>query len=96
MLIIRSIQAYSNADILTPLVRRMISKDPNLRPGASEALREWKAIRRRVSSIQRYWRLRPVKESWLATVYFEFKASVSLLYPSRPSCVSSDTIIRRS
>ncbi|KAL1937554.1 hypothetical protein VTO73DRAFT_13049 [Trametes versicolor] len=70
------LQAYSNADMLTPLVRRMISKDPNLRPGASDALREWKAIRRRVSSIQRYWRLRPVKESWLATLYFEFKASV--------------------
>lgn len=78
MLIIRSTQAYSNADILAPLVRRMISKNPNLRPGASEALREWKAIRRRVSSIQRYWRLRPVKESWLATLYFEFKASVGV------------------
>ncbi|OJT09380.1 hypothetical protein TRAPUB_14162 [Trametes pubescens] len=70
------LQVYSNADLLTPLVQRMVNRDPNLRPSASEALREWKAIRRRVSSVQRYWRLRPAKESWLASLYFELKACV--------------------
>lgn len=76
----------------------MVRKDPSQRPSAFEALREWKAIRKQVSGIQRYWRLRPPshEESWIATLWFEFKASVS---PS-PTLVLlgafSNGVVRRS
>ncbi|KAI0643711.1 hypothetical protein C8Q79DRAFT_1120662 [Trametes meyenii] len=68
------LQRFSNARMLSSLVMRMVSKDPTRRPDAAEALREWKAIRRRVYRPQRFWRLRPLEESWLATLFYEVHA----------------------
>lgn len=71
-------QIYSNTDMFNPLVERMVNKDPSERPSSSEALREWKATRRPMSRFQRYWRLRPREEMWIATFWYECKAGVSI------------------
>lgn len=81
VLMARRMQKYSNTQMLAPLVERMVNRNPDQRPDAVEVLQEWKAIRRRISSIQRFWRLRAHKESWLATLWYDFQASVSLFVP---------------
>lgn len=82
-------QKYSNAGMLMPLVERMVSRVPERRPDAAEALREWKGMRRRVSAVRKYWRLRPREELWFQTPFYEFVAGVSLssrnLLRARPS-----------
>ncbi|EIW62126.1 uncharacterized protein TRAVEDRAFT_44958 [Trametes versicolor FP-101664 SS1] len=72
------LQRYSNTEELNPLVKRMRSKEPSQRPSAREALRDWKAIRRQIHGIRRYWRLRPPshEEPWPLTLWFEFKACI--------------------
>lgn len=79
-----------NTEELGPLVRRMRSQDPDRRPSAHEALHDWKAMRRQMHGIKRYWRLRPPshKEPWLLTIFFEFKATVRPV-PLRLIVVSS-------
>lgn len=75
------LQKFSNAAMLAPLVQRMVNRNPEQRPSASEVLREWKAIRRGTSRIQRYWRLRPREELWIATPWLDLTAGVSGLFP---------------
>ncbi|EIW62120.1 uncharacterized protein TRAVEDRAFT_144504 [Trametes versicolor FP-101664 SS1] len=70
------LQIYSNTDMFNPLVERMVNKDPSERPSSSEALREWKATRRPMNRFQRYWRLRPREEMWIATFWYECKAGI--------------------
>ncbi len=83
MLTTRRPQKYSNTDMFISLVERMVNKDPSQRPGASEALREWKSVRRQLYRIQRYWRLRPREEMWIATFFYECKAGVSFCSSGR-------------
>ncbi|KAI1785359.1 kinase-like domain-containing protein [Ganoderma leucocontextum] len=52
-------QKYSNVDILEPLVAQMTRREPAHRPTAANALQQWKAVRRNVWSVQRFWRPRP-------------------------------------
>lgn len=82
--------------MLAPLVQRMVSRNPDQRPSASEALRDWRAIRRQMYSIQRYWRMRPRKEIWLATLLYDVKAGVSPYWSLTVFCAHSlITVTRR-
>lgn len=78
MLMTRRLQKYSNIDMFTPLVEQMVNNDPSQCPSASEALREWKTVRRQIYRIQRYWQLRPREEMWIATFFLECKATVCI------------------
>ena len=62
-------QKYSNLDILEPLVKQMTRRDPARRPAAANALQQWKALRRSVWSVQRYWRPRPREEPLLVKAF---------------------------
>ncbi|KAL1937550.1 hypothetical protein VTO73DRAFT_13045 [Trametes versicolor] len=50
---------YSNLTMLEPLMNRMVHQDPTRRPTAAEAHQQYKAIRRSVSPLYKYWSLQP-------------------------------------
>ncbi|KAI0356689.1 hypothetical protein OH77DRAFT_1520182 [Trametes cingulata] len=51
------LRRFRNTSMLEPLIEHMRSRDPASRPSAAEALRQWKAVRRRVRKLRRLWRL---------------------------------------
>ncbi|KAI0723542.1 kinase-like domain-containing protein [Earliella scabrosa] len=59
-------QKYSNVDILSPLVARMLDQDPTARPSAIEALKHFRAISETVWTLKRLWRARRREEPLLA------------------------------
>ncbi|KAI0316324.1 kinase-like domain-containing protein [Amylostereum chailletii] len=61
-------KVYSNVAFLEPLINKMMKRSPGDRPTAIEALSQWRDIRRRVSVVARYWRLRPRGEHAIARV----------------------------
>jgi len=59
----REFQApFTNLDFLLPLVTQMMEQDPPSRPNAEEALAQWQAIRKSISTIHREWRPRHRRE----------------------------------
>ncbi|KAH9893444.1 kinase-like domain-containing protein [Cubamyces lactineus] len=66
---------YSNLDAIAALVARMTSKDPQSRPNATEALEEWREIRRQTPPRQRFWRIKPRDETFIVSA---FRDAVSL------------------
>jgi hypothetical protein len=56
-------QKYLNVDFLHPLIMSMTQDDPSKRPNATEALRQWREIKSRVSFIRRLSRLREPHEN---------------------------------
>ena len=70
--------------MLQPLIKRMTRRDPARRPTAADALQQWKALRRSVWSVHRYWRPRPRGESLLVKAFSDVFSFVRLsLVPER-------------
>ena len=64
-------QKLSNVEFLQPLVRRMTYRDPEQRPTAEEALREWSAIREGIYTINKEWRPRSRTEDVLGAAILD-------------------------
>ena len=73
------LQKYSNADFLKPLIDAMKATDPAARPTAKEALQRWEDIRKNISTLQRFSRIRPRDESWLMSGVGEVERVRSLI-----------------
>ncbi|KAL7282053.1 hypothetical protein ACG7TL_003520 [Trametes sanguinea] len=71
-------EAYTNLPMLEPLMNRMIDPDPSKRPTAAEAHRDFKAIRRSVPTLRKYWLLQP-RNSFLVVQAFRSVYSLFLL-----------------
>jgi len=56
---------FSNVEFLRPLADRMITQDPEQRPSADEALRDWCRLREGICAVNREWRPRPREENLL-------------------------------
>ncbi len=65
----QSFQKYSNVGILEPLVSQMTRRNPARRPTAANVLQQWKALRRSVWSVQRFWRPRPREEGLVVRAF---------------------------
>ena len=63
-----SLQTYSNVGFLRSLAQSMKTKDPKSRPTAQQSYDQWLKLRKRITSLQRSWRLRTRDESWRATL----------------------------
>ncbi|KAI0643709.1 hypothetical protein C8Q79DRAFT_1120660 [Trametes meyenii] len=59
------IDPFSNSDVLAPLVRKMMDRNPTLRPNAAAVLEEWESLRARLPKSLRSWRVKPRNESLL-------------------------------
>ena len=51
-------QKYANVHYIEPMVRRMVRTTPASRPSAAEVLQEYRGLRRNVSWVSRFWRLK--------------------------------------
>ncbi|RDX52985.1 hypothetical protein OH76DRAFT_1344188 [Lentinus brumalis] len=86
---------FSNVGMLTPLVRRMLTTDPNGRPSAAEALAHFRVVRRNARTVHRIWRLwsrnealviRPIVDMWwVVSSGRGYRSRCALLTPSWPS-----------
>ncbi|KAI0717464.1 hypothetical protein C8Q72DRAFT_170653 [Fomitopsis betulina] len=56
---------YNNVGFLLPIVNAMTQQDPARRPDAAEALRQWRVVRKNLSYVRRWWRLRLRDEPFL-------------------------------
>ncbi|OBZ71806.1 hypothetical protein A0H81_08236 [Grifola frondosa] len=65
------VNKYSNVNFLNQIVRKMVQREPSLRPDAAEALRNWQAMRRSIFTVRRQWRVRPRAESLYETMVFD-------------------------
>jgi serine/threonine protein kinase len=63
---------YTNLRFFTPLIEHMTQTDPSRRPSAEQALQQWRAIRARIYTLNRYWRLRNSKEPPLFRPFLDF------------------------
>ncbi|TFY75607.1 hypothetical protein EWM64_g8404 [Hericium alpestre] len=64
---------FSNMEFLAPLIESMTREDPAQRPTAAEALRQWTAIRKRISIFSLLWRLKRRNEGRIASVVADAK-----------------------
>ncbi|KAH9918119.1 uncharacterized protein B0H18DRAFT_680318 [Fomitopsis serialis] len=67
-------EQYSNVDFLVPLFEAMIQHDAVARPNAKEARQRWLAIRETLFAVKTRWRLRPRREPWQETVFYDLYA----------------------
>ncbi len=72
-------QKYSNLAMLEPLMSRMVHQDPARRPTAAEAHKQFQAIRRSVSLMNRCWSLQPRDSYLLVTAFRHTYSLVSTL-----------------
>lgn len=84
-------QQFSNLDFLRPLTTRMANKDPEQRPTAEDALRQWSEIRESISTAQKEWRPRPRDESALDTVTLDVVSLYRLFMHVARVCVERVT-----
>ncbi|OJT09375.1 hypothetical protein TRAPUB_14157 [Trametes pubescens] len=75
---------YSNLAMLEPLMSRMVHQDPARRPTAAEAHKQFQAIRRSVSFMNRCWSLQP-RDSYLLVTAFRHTYSLGLKERLRPA-----------
>ncbi|TFY74874.1 hypothetical protein EWM64_g9137 [Hericium alpestre] len=59
---------FSNLEFLAPMIDCMTRDDPAQRPTAAEALRQWTAIRKRISMLSLLWRLKRRNEGRIASI----------------------------
>jgi len=59
---------FSNVGFLKLIIQNATQRDPSRRPSASELLRTWTSQRRRISHLQRSWRLHSREESVVGIV----------------------------
>ena len=62
--------------MLLPLLRNMLAEDPAQRPSAADALQHFRAIRRKVTFVQRIWRPRERNEPLVVTILSDFASLV--------------------
>lgn len=72
------LQKFSNTDFLRPLALRMTHGDPEQRPNAEEALREWLQIRETIYTVNKEWRPRPRTEHVLETAVLDAMSLCSI------------------
>ena len=72
------LQKFSNVDFLRPLIVRMTDMDPEQRPTADDALRQWSKLREEIPTLKREWRPRPREEHVLETVVLDATSLCSL------------------
>ena len=65
------LQTFTNVEFLQPLARRMTHQDPEQRPTAEEALREWSELREGIYTINKEWRPRPRAMDVLGTAFLD-------------------------
>lgn len=81
-------KAFSNVDFILPLVQRMTALDPEQRPTAGDALREWREIRGTISTIKNEWRPRPRDEDPLSQVVLDVISLYKFFMYFARSCIS--------
>ncbi|KIP07949.1 hypothetical protein PHLGIDRAFT_127369 [Phlebiopsis gigantea 11061_1 CR5-6] len=69
---------YANVDFLRPLIRSMLSLEPESRPSAVEALKYWKIIKTTITRLQMVDSLRGRQDSWVRSVLLDMLAFVRL------------------
>ncbi len=92
--LLHNVQKCSNVGMLTPLVKRMLTTDPNGRPSAAEALAHFRDVRRNARTVHRIWRLwspnealviRPIVDMWwMVSSGRGYRSRCALLTPSWP------------
>jgi len=78
---------YTNVQFLGPLILWMTDMEPDRRPTAEAALREWSELRKSISTVHGEWRPRPSDEHPLATFVLDVVSLYQLSMNLAKACV---------